>query len=147
MKDCFNLKSNCTSIILSTCVDWAGKELDNALADVLRCNLSMTDVIEKMDSVITEILNSIDISKFVSCNNGNNETIANVFNNYLDLLTKLKYDFDQLRLSYNSFDISTQKINIDTSCLTGESDCFVGDKTIFQLFDLLLTEVCYLKNK
>lgn len=145
-KNCFEPKRNCTTFTLSTCVDWTGKELTSFSNDEVLCNLSITNIIEKIDEKLKYVIDSIDVKDLTDCNTSDFK-LKDILNIYLNTIFELKSKIDKLE-KVNSITLTNEvTFNIDTSCLTNSNACYLTSKTIEDLFKILYTEVCYLKNK
>lgn len=149
MGKCLDKRYNCGTTVASACVPYTGPELDNIDEDTLPCNPNINDIIEDLDAVITTIKTAIDI---------NGLSVDCLDNCVCDALT-IKSTFEILiaqlcaliarvvTLESQVANIGTLKFQADLSCFA--NPCFnssTNEYTLIEIINLLLTELCNLKN-
>ena len=140
------LKNTCTSIISSNCVNYNGIELKSIKSEDILCDLTLTDIIEKLDNVLNIVLLSIDVSNLQECKNSDLQ-IKDILKIYLDSLFEIKKEIKLIKEKQSNFKIEDIELLLDISCLTNSNLCYNNSTKIIDLFNILINEVCYLKTK
>jgi len=146
---CEDKKVHCGTSVPSSCVPWQNDALTSVdMSDT--CDPSIGEVVLKIDEALKLLQDSLDTTKI----NGDCTAISK---EEVVLKSKKWYEITNLIIAAvcelktrldNQTSVFNEKITFDISCL-GNNPCgFTGNQfTVIEILQLLVLEVCNLKNK
>jgi hypothetical protein len=147
--NCKDGRYNCGTKVFSACVPYTGKQLTLFDVSDINCEPNINDVIEKLDSIIKTIKDSVDLTgldKECFAYNPSTVTVAELSQIYTTELCAISAQLKALQDAFNDLDVLALPITLDLSCLYG-TNCQPTTQTIGTILALFLSEICTLKSQ
>jgi len=147
---CSDNRKNCGTVVASSCVPYTGNSLTSFANDNLPCNPNINDVIKEIDILLTTVKNEISVENVTlqcleNCNCSVNR-IDELFNLLITKICELTTRVTTLENTIENIGSTTFNVNLD--CFN--NPCFNSsnnEHSLIEVINLLLSEVCQLKNK
>lgn len=147
---CLDNRKNCGTSVASACVPYTGELLTSFDNNNLPCNPNINDVIKEIDILIKNIKENISVEDVnLQCLENCNCSINKIDELFNLLITKICELNTRITSLENTIDnIGNTTFNVNLECFN--NPCFNSsnnEHSLLEIINLLLIEVCQLKNK
>ena len=148
--NCLDNRKNCGTSVASACVPYTGSTLTSFDESNLPCNPNINDVIKEIDILIKDIkteisVSAVDLQCLENCNCSVNK-VDELFNLLITKICELTTRVQTLETTIENIGSTTFAVNL--GCFN--NPCFNSSNTehsLIEIINLLVSEVCQLKNK